>query len=50
MAITKRYIHPQAETVRAATERAREVQGGHRIGHSAENESPADLKAVAVIN
>jgi integrase len=35
-ATTKRYIHPQAETVRAAMERAREGRGGHRFGHSTE--------------
>ena len=31
---TKRYVHPQAETVRAAMERARGVKGGHSFGHS----------------
>jgi len=48
MSITKRYVHPQAETVRAAIELARtvenmpvnvsEVQGGHNIGHNAKND------------
>jgi integrase len=31
---TRRYVHPQAHTVRAAMERAREAQGGHKYGHS----------------
>jgi integrase len=29
--ITRRYVHPQTETIKAAIEKAR---GGHRIGHS----------------
>ena len=33
---TKRYVHPQIETVRAAMERARGAQGGHSFGHSDE--------------
>ncbi|MCC6486387.1 MAG: tyrosine-type recombinase/integrase [Candidatus Hydrogenedentes bacterium] len=33
---TKRYVHPNMETGREAMERAREVQGGHRIGHNDE--------------
>ncbi len=32
MSITKRYVHPQADTIRQALENAR---GGHRIGHNA---------------
>ena len=41
MSITRRYVHPQAETVRSAIERAMShARGGHRIGHS-------DLKAPA---
>jgi hypothetical protein len=38
MAITKRYIHPEEETIRAAMERVRnaqEVQEGHKSGHNA---------------
>jgi site-specific recombinase XerD len=31
-ATTRRYVHPQAETVRAAMERARNGQGGHSNG------------------
>ena len=33
-ATTKRYIHPQADTVRSAMERARGAKGGHSFGHS----------------
>jgi integrase len=29
---TKRYVHPQPDTVRRAMERAREAQGGHILG------------------
>ena len=34
---TRRYVHPNMDTGRAAMERAREVQGGHKSGHNAEN-------------
>jgi hypothetical protein len=30
------YAHPNLDTGRAAMERAREVQGGHKNGHNAE--------------
>jgi integrase len=33
---TRRYVHPQAETVRAAMERARSARGRHSSGHSDE--------------
>ena len=32
---TRRYVHPNLDTGRAAMERAREVQGGHKNGHNA---------------
>ena len=32
---TRRYVHPQAHTVREAMERARKVSGGHTFGHTA---------------
>jgi len=32
MSITRRYVHPQEQTIRAAMERA---GSGHKIGHSA---------------
>jgi len=34
---TRRYVYPQAETVQAAMERARNGRGGHSSGHRAEN-------------
>src|ERR1035438_1671086 len=34
MSITKRYVHPQEHTSRAAMDRARDAQGGHNSGHS----------------
>ncbi len=47
---TKRYVHPQAETVRAAMERARGVKGGHSFGHSDEKaaETPSAPAAVTM--
>ena len=33
-ATTKRYIHPQADTIRDAMERARSAGGGHTFGHT----------------
>ena len=34
---TRRYVHPQAETIHAAMERARSARGRHNSGHSDEN-------------
>ena len=31
---TRRYVHPQADTIREAMERARNARIGHKIGHS----------------
>ncbi len=33
---TRRYVHPQADTVRSAMERAHEARGSHSFGHSPE--------------
>jgi hypothetical protein len=33
---TKRYVHPQEQTVLAAMERVHEARGGHSFGHSGE--------------
>jgi hypothetical protein len=33
---TRRYVHPNMDTGRAAMEKAREVQGGHKNGHNGE--------------
>ena len=37
MNITKRYIHPQEQTIQQAMEKARAVKGRHNPGHNAEN-------------
>jgi integrase len=34
MAITKRYVHPQTETIRDAMEKARVARSGHTSGHT----------------
>ncbi len=51
---TKRYVHPQTETVLAALDRAREVKGGHSFGHSrekaAEGEDPSAAVTINVMN
>jgi len=38
---TRRYVHPQAHTVREAMERARSGQSGHRNGHTAKPQTEA---------
>jgi hypothetical protein len=50
MNITKRYIHPQEQTIRDAMEKAREVKGGHNSGHSADNAAPEQSTPLAVVN
>ena len=42
---TRRYVHPQAETIRAAMERAREARGGTRIGQSEAEVVTAPVRA-----
>lgn len=46
---TRRYVHPQAHTVLEAIERARNAQGGHRIGHSNENPVEGSMLSTIVI-
>lgn len=36
MNITKRYVHPQEQTIRSAMKRAQEDKGGHSFGHTSE--------------
>jgi integrase len=45
MNITKRYVHPQEQTIRAAMQRAREENTGHTSGHTGQS---ADLKNMLV--
>ena len=44
---TKRYVHPNLNTAREALERARQAQGGHKTGHSAEKEKSSGTSAAA---
>jgi integrase len=48
MSITKRYIHPEEHTTRAAMDRAREAQGGNKNGHSLLDEPGANHANPAV--
>jgi len=50
MSITKRYIHPQEHTTRAAMDRARDAQGGHNSGHSALDAADANHSKPSVNN
>jgi integrase len=50
MNITKRYIHPQAHTIRNAMEKARMVPGGHSYGHTTEIEGSETPDQGHVIN
>ena len=50
MSITKRYIHPQEHTTRAAMDRARDAQGGHNSGHSTVDAPVANYGNPAVKN
>ena len=50
MAITKRYIHPEDETIRAAIEKARSAQGGHNSGHSEQEPAENKPERAAAIN
>jgi len=47
MSITRRYIHPQEDTVRRAMGRA---WGGHNFGHNAETPAESGLTESLVIN
>ena len=46
MNITKRYVHPQEQTIRAAMERAGVANGGHTSRHTAQT---AALEAMPVL-
>jgi len=45
MAITRRYVHPQEETIRAAIEKARGAEGGHSGDEPVPN-SDADFSLI----
>jgi len=46
MNITKRYVHPQEQTIRAAMDRAQEDHGGHTFRHTGRE---ADKKSTAAL-
>jgi integrase len=48
-ATTRRYVHPQAHTIMEAIERARNAQGGHKIGHNAETAVEGPKPSTAAI-
>jgi integrase len=57
MSITRRYVHPSEASIKAAMERARAhfgdvdvAQGGHKIGHSAQNDDIGKQPESAVIH
>ena len=46
---TRRYVHPQAQTVRAAIERARQAQVRHNSGHTNETAAESQNSSAAAI-
>jgi hypothetical protein len=50
MNITKRYVHPQEQTIRAAMDRAREVKSGHTSWHTSQIGDSASEGKTAPIN
>lgn len=47
---TKRYVHPEVHTVRAAIERARDAQSGHTSGNTTETAKEGISSGAAIIN
>ena len=50
MNITKRYVHPQQQTILEAMEKARVAKGGHNSGHNANSREESGRIESAVIN
>jgi hypothetical protein len=50
MNITKRYVHPQEQTILDAMEKAREVKGRHNSGHNSNLASEVGKMESAAIN
>ena len=46
MNITKRYVHPQEQTIRAAMDRAQLASSGHTFGHTVSNERVSGVSEV----
>jgi integrase len=47
MNITKRYVHPQVQTIRAAMDRVQGANSGHTSGHTAERADLARMRVSA---
>ena len=47
MNITKRYVHPQEQTIRVAMDRAHEEKSGHTFGHTAQGVDLAKMRVSA---
>jgi integrase len=50
MNITKRYVHPQEQTIRDAMERAAIAKSGHTFGHTASSEQDSCEAQATVLN
>ncbi len=50
MNITKRYVHPQEQTILDAMEKARVAKGGHKFGHKAESAAASGSAESTVIH
>jgi hypothetical protein len=48
-ATTRRYVHPQAHTIREGIERARNAQSGHKSGHTSERAAESLKPSTAAI-
>jgi hypothetical protein len=46
---TRRYVHPQAQTIRDAMARARKDEGGHKNGHNGQTPLDAESHRLAVV-
>jgi len=50
MSITKRYVHPQQDTLRDAMEKARVANGRHTFGHTTESAANVAEAVVPALN
>lgn len=50
MNITKRYVHPQQQTILAAMEKARDAKTGHNFRHTAESANDEKRSEQSAIN
>jgi hypothetical protein len=47
---TRRYVHPQAQTIRDAMARVRKDEGGHKNGHTAQTPALDQKRGQSPIN